>query len=236
MERGISIFCDESCHLEHDGQKVMVLGGVWCADADKQQAYRRIREIKTENNLPADKEVKWTKISNNNVQAYLDLINYFFDNSDLHFRAVVVPDKDALRHDKYRQTHNDWYYKMYFDLLKMIIRNDQEYSVYLDIKDTIGAPKVQQMREILLNNALDFDRKIIKRIQLVRSHEIELLQLADILIGAVMAENRGTTESPAKLKVIERIKEKSGYSLIRSTLVKEDKLNIFVWQSDWRSN
>lgn len=231
--RGISIFCDESCHLEHDRQKAMVLGGVWCADVDKQKAYERIREIKKENNLPADKEVKWTKISNKNVSAYLDLVNYFFDNSELHFRCVVIPNKDELNHEKYNQTHNDWYYKMYFDLLKMIIRTDQECRIYLDIKDTIGAPKVRQLREILQNNALDFDRKVIKRIQLVRSHEVELLQLADILIGAVMAANRGTTTSKAKLKVIERIKEKSNYSLTKTTLLQEPKMNIFIWQPNW---
>ena len=211
----------------------MVLGGVWCADADKQKAYERIREIKKENDLPSDKEVKWTKISNKNVLAYLDLINYFFDNSELHFRCVVIPNKDELNHEKYNQTHNDWYYKMYFDLLKMIIKTDHESRIYLDIKDTIGAPKIKQLREILQNNALDFDRNIIKRIQLVRSHEIELLQLADVLIGAVMAANRGTTTSEAKLKVIERIREKSNYSLTKTTLLQESKMNIFIWQPNW---
>ena len=233
-KRGISIFCDESCHLEHDGQKTMVLGGVWCDNADKRRIYERIREIKARNNLPPDKEVKWTKISNTNLEAYLDLIDYFFDNAELHFRCVVIPDKGCLDHEKFHQTHNEWYYKMYFDLLKMIIKTDQTCSIYLDIKDTIGAPKVRQLCEILQNNALDFDRKIIQRVQLVRSHEIELVQLADILIGAVMAANRNTTTSQAKLRVIEHIREKSRYSLTKTTLLQEPKMNIFIWRPDGR--
>jgi hypothetical protein len=27
-----TVSCDESCHLENDHQKVMVLGEVWCPD------------------------------------------------------------------------------------------------------------------------------------------------------------------------------------------------------------
>ena len=30
MSEIFNIYCDESCHLEHDRQKVMVLGAVWC--------------------------------------------------------------------------------------------------------------------------------------------------------------------------------------------------------------
>ncbi len=30
MSQVFNIYCDESCHLEHDREKVMVLGAVWC--------------------------------------------------------------------------------------------------------------------------------------------------------------------------------------------------------------
>ena len=30
MSETFNIYCDESCHLENDGQKAMVLGAVWC--------------------------------------------------------------------------------------------------------------------------------------------------------------------------------------------------------------
>jgi hypothetical protein len=29
---------------------------------------------------------------------YPDLVDYFFDDDNLHFRALVVPDKSRLRH------------------------------------------------------------------------------------------------------------------------------------------
>ena len=30
MTESIHIYCDESCHLENDGMKAMVLGALWC--------------------------------------------------------------------------------------------------------------------------------------------------------------------------------------------------------------
>jgi len=30
MSEVFNIYCDESCHLQHDGQKAMVLGAIWC--------------------------------------------------------------------------------------------------------------------------------------------------------------------------------------------------------------
>ena len=26
----INVYCDETCHLEHDGHKAMALGAIWC--------------------------------------------------------------------------------------------------------------------------------------------------------------------------------------------------------------
>ena len=34
-----NIYCDESCHLEHDGEKVMLIGGVWCPSNKKDEIF-----------------------------------------------------------------------------------------------------------------------------------------------------------------------------------------------------
>ena len=41
-----NIYCDESCHLENDPHKAMVLGAIWCAKDDKEQLFGRLKEIK----------------------------------------------------------------------------------------------------------------------------------------------------------------------------------------------
>jgi len=228
-----NVYCDESCHLENDGQKAMVLGAVWCPLDKTREIAIRLREIKQKHGVSPQFEVKWTKVSPAKVDLYLDLVDYFFDDDDLHFRALIVPDKSLLRHDAFLgQDHDTWYYKMYFDMLKVILSPNARYRVYLDIKDTRGAQKAAKLHEVLCNNLYDFSREIVERLQLVHSHEIEQLQLADLLIGAVSYVNRELKGNSGKLALVERIRERSHYGLTRSTLLREEKINLFRWRAN----
>lgn len=232
MTATFNVYCDESCHLENDGQKAMVLGAVWCPLDKTREIAVRLREIKQKHGLPPQFELKWTKVSPAKAALYLDLVDYFFDDDDLRFRALIVPDKSLLRHGAYPgQDHDTWYYKMYFDMLKVILSPDARYRIYLDIKDTCGAQKAARLHEMLCNNIYDFSREAIERLQLVHSHEIEQLQLADLLIGAVSYVNRDLHGNAGKRALVERIRERSRYSLTRSTLLREEKFNLFRWQA-----
>ena len=233
MKQIFNIYCDESCHLEHDGEKAMVIGGVWCSLSKKDEIFRRLREIKEKHGLSKRFEIKWNKVSKGQLNFYMDVINYFFDNSDLHFRVLVVPDKQGLNHKEFNQSHDTFYYKMYFNMLKTLFEPNYEYNIYIDIKDTRGQKKVERLHDVLCNNHYDFNRQMIKKVQQVRSEEIELIALADLLIGAVSYLHRGINTSEAKLKLIERIKARSGYNLTASTLYREDKFNIFVWRGGY---
>lgn len=225
-----NIYCDESCHLEHDGEKAMVIGGVWCPYGKKDEIFRRIREIKAQHSLSKSFEIKWNKVSPGKLNFYMDVINYFFDNSDLHFRVLVIPNKQALVHEMFSQTHDEFYYKMYFNMLKTLFEPNCQYNIYIDIKDTKGQKKVNKLHEVLCNNHYDFNRELIRKVQQVRSDEVELIALADLLIGAISYAHRSKDSSAAKLKLINRIKERSGYNLMNSTLCRENKFNIFVWK------
>lgn len=229
MSEIYNIYCDESCHLENDHLKVMVLGAVWCPKDQRRQVARRLGDLKEAHGLNRAFEVKWTKVSRARQNLYLDIVNFFFDCKDLHFRAVLVPDKDKLCHALYGQSHDLWYYKMYFVMLRQIFCPHDKYNIYLDIKDTRGGRKIQKLHDVLCNSMFDFRREIIQNVQLVRSHEIEQVQLADLLLGAISYLNRGLSSNLAKLAVIERIKELSGYSLEYTTLSKEDKFNLLRW-------
>ena len=231
MTQTYNVYCDESCHLEHDGQPVMVLGAVWCPLERTREIAVRLREIKTAHGLPAAFEIKWTKVSPAQVAFYQAILDYFFDDDDLHFRALIVSDKSKLRHADFQQTHDDWYYKMYFDMLKVILDPLTYYRIYLDIKDTRSAAKVAKLREVLSNEKYDFSRQIIEWIQTVRSHEVPVLQMADLLIGAVSYANRGLTTSAAKMTLVDRMRERSGYRLTQTTLLRENKVNLFRWHA-----
>jgi hypothetical protein len=231
MAEFFNIYCDESCHLEHDASQVMVLGAVWCPAAKSHAISDGIREIKTRSGLSPSLEIKWTKVSPAKVAFYLALVDYFFENNDLHFRGVLIPDKKELDHAAFDQSHNDWYYKMCFTLLEPIIDPEQSYCVYLDIKDTRSEDKRARLERVLRNSRADYAETIVKKVQQIRSHESELLQLTDLLIGAIGYANRGLTTNPGKLALIELIRRRSRKRLDVSTWLRESKFNLFRWTS-----
>ncbi len=226
-----NVYCDESCHLEHDRQSIMVLGVVWCPIETSRSIAEDIREIKKRHNMPPKFESKWIKVSPAKLDFYRELLDYFFNNQDLHFRALVVPDKSLLNHELFGQDHDTWYYKMYFDMLKVILNPTDCYRIYLDIKDTRSAIKVNKLHDVLCNNMYDFQRQIIERVQTMHSHESEILQLTDLLIGIISYANRHLEGSPAKLALLEHMRARSGYELTKTTLLRESKVNLFMWHA-----
>jgi hypothetical protein len=226
-----NIYCDESCHLEHDGLPIMVFGAVWCPLEKRAEISSRIREIKKRHGVSETFEIKWSKVSPAKKDFYLDVLDYFFDDDDLHFRALVVPDKAQLRHGDFGQDHDTFYYKMFFALLKVLFNPHNQYRTYLDIKDTRSGPTVEKLHDVLCNNMYDFSRQIIERIQAVRSHEVQILQLTDLLVGIVSYANRGLAGNAGKQALVARMQKRSGYTLCRTTLLREEKVNLFIWQA-----
>jgi hypothetical protein len=207
----------------------MVLGAIWSPLARVSELAKAARNLKRQFGLAPDCELKWVKVSKGRQDYYEAVLDWYWNTPELHFRCLIVPDKNILDHEVVGQTHDDWYYKMYFNLLKVIIDPQQRYNVYLDLKDTRGAAKVKKLHEVLSNAQYDFSRSIIERIQLVQSHEVELLQLADFLSGLIAYANRGLHGSTTKLALVQRLRGHSGYSLTKTTLLREGKINLFRW-------
>lgn len=227
-----NIYCDESCHLQHDGNDIMVIGGVFCPKHRAKKINKDIRKIEEKYNI-RNAEIKWHKVSNNKIDFYVELIEYFFSNDDLKFRCVIAPEKKKLNLEKYSLTYDDWYYRIYYLLLKEIVSVDDEYYIYMDIKDTNGGVKVNKLRQVLNNLLYAFYNDVVKNIQLVRSDEIEIIQLSDILIGAVSYVNRNLNlKDNAKTKIINLIMEKTGQSLKYTTTPKvfHNKFDVFRWK------
>lgn len=234
MTKTYNIYCDESCHLEKDQIPVMVLGAVWCPLSRCQEAARRLRALKLEHGLSRNFELKWVKVSPAKLAFYEAAIDEFFKTKYLQFRAVVIPDKSKLNHPSFNQSHDEFYYKMWFVLLKQLFVPECSYRIYIDIKDTLGATKVEKLKKILRNANYDFDREMIERVQQVRSHEVEILQLTDLFIGALAYVHRGLQTSTAKLALINRIQTHSGLSLKRTTLPRAKKVNLLLWNAqEW---
>lgn len=231
MKRLYDIYCDESCHLRNGRDKdfVMVIGGISCLDHKKKEVFDKIRKIKEEYDIYRNTEIKWNKVSPAKIEYYKALVNYFFDNEDLAFRAIIV-NKHDLNLDTLGMTIDEFYYRAYFLMLSRFFSPGNEYFIYIDIKDTRSQDKVERLHDTLCNSRFDFDHRIIKRVQQIQSHDVELMGLTDLLIGALSYVNKGCTAgSYAKAELIDVIKTRSGFSLMSSTLPLEPKFNILVW-------
>ena len=230
MPDSFNVYLDESCHLENDSATVMMLGAVWCPLDKTRDIGIRIRDIQKQHGLSEHLEIKWTNVAPAKEAFYRAVLDYFLDDDDLRFRGIVIPDKTMLDHAKFDQTHDDWYYKMCFMLLEPIIVPRKQYSIYLDIKDTRSEQKRKQLEDVLRTTNYDGTGDIIRRVQQIRSHESKLMQLADLIMGVVTYANRGLKTSQAKLAMVERLRERTGFTLTRSTWLREPKLNLLVWE------
>ena len=192
-------------------------------DKSKLDFLKEIKEIKRKHGISSRSEIKWRKVSNSKITFYEDLVNYFFDNEHLNFRVVII-DKNKLNHKKYNQTHDDFYYKQYFYLVRKFLFED-DVNVFIDIKDTNSILKVNKLKNILEN--WKQSPKHIKNIQQIRSHENSIMQLADLLIGAVAYKNRSFESSLARIRLSNLISNRAKHELTTNTKYNAIKFNIF---------
>lgn len=216
--RTFNIYCDESCHLEHDHKKFMFLGNVSSAFPQVRRHAERIKELKKKHHFYA--EIKWTNVSMSKLPFYLELVEYFFD-TDLRFRAVGI-EKERIKCEEFGETFDDFYYKMYYYLLNYKIDTTDHYNVYLDIKDTWSNQKVKRLEEVL-----NTKYGVFRKVQCIKSQEGLLLQLADFLMGAIAYNlNVEDKRNQAKVRVLESIKKHCPMQDIAHTNV-SDKFNLF---------
>lgn len=227
LRRGMTpeykIFCDESCHLPHDGCDIMVFGALRCEAAALDEVTSSIKTLREKHNY--HQELKWSKLVGNQMPFYSDLITYFAANSSLCFKATVVLNKKTLDHEKYNSgSAGTFYYKMAYYALRDLLVKGKGHRLYLDYMDTLGATKAAKLQEILGNgNAAWITTHII------RSHESQMVQLCDLFIGAIAYANRTDIPKDSKVKAefIGLLQQIVSRPLTLATPPWEEKFNIF---------
>ena len=222
MSKTFNLYCDESTHLIHDGHPYMLLSYISIAYPQIRLAKEEIKAIKRKFNYT--EELKWTNVHSATYKVYAELVDWFFMN-DLEFRAVVV-DKSQIDEKRADYSFNDFYFRMYFQLLHTKVDFQNRYNVFLDIKDTCSGEKLEKMKKIMSYNSS------IGTLQFIPSRESVFIQLADVLMGAInynLRIQKGDVKGNviAKLKFIEKIKRHSNISLNTTTPLSRNKFNLF---------
>ena len=216
MRKTFNFYCDESTHLISDKQPYMLLSYVSASSNQLEIHKRYISALKLRHRFKG--EIKWSNVSKSQLEFYRELINYFFA-TDLAFRAVIV-EKSRIKTDSLEE-YDDFYFKMYYQLIHHKVDMTNDFNIYVDIKDTRSYLKVRRLKKILSYNAS------IKNLQAIRSYESSLMQLADLLMGAINYKLRKLNKVKAKLELIQLMEEQSGGSLDRGTSPTETKFNQF---------
>lgn len=214
------MYCDESCHLENDNKQYMILGYISIPYNKIKRAKRDIKalRLKHKNTL----EVKWSNLNEWNYLFYADLVDYFFDRSYICFRSIIV-DKKKYIASMCDNDYDKFYYKMYYQLIYHKIDVGSEYNIFIDIKDTLSTHRISTLKEIL-----NVKMGVIKNIQHIRSHEVDLLQVCDLLIGATSYRmNEANKKAIPKLKLIQKIEDNLAWRIDEQTPPYEKKFNVF---------
>lgn len=216
------IYCDESrpdSLSRQNKDKYMVIGGIWI-DRDKRNSLKRkIKKLQKKHNVYG--ELKWRNVSPSKLDFYLELVDLFF-TEPVRFRGIVV-DTNKVRIDLYHDNdHELGFYKFYFQLLLHWLEQTEHYWIYLDHKKNKNVDRLHTLCKVLNNASFSF----VESVQAIESKHSLLVQLADVLIGAVGYKYHNYCTSEAKLKIVEKIESYLGHP-IKKTYKTEFKFNIF---------
>jgi Protein of unknown function (DUF3800) len=184
----ISVYADESCK---DNHKHLILGGVCLKLEQVEEVNKQLLDVRTKHNTYG--EVKWGKVSKSKHAFYEDYISVFFNLCSLdvlHFHFLSV-DTSTFNH----RLHNDGSSELGFDKLiyQLLLHkfgarygHKHKIQVYLDERTTKNNPN--EMTEMLnagLNKKVNINTNPFSRVTFQNSKTSEILQLNDLLIGAI---------------------------------------------------
>lgn len=231
----INIYCDESRHTS-GGDRYMVIGAIKCEREIKREIVHQIHTLKSKYN--AQGEFGWKRVSPNKQDFYFELLELFLKN-ELSFRCIVV-DKEQLDHDLYNDGDKELgFYKFYYLMLKDTLEHDKEYHIYLDWQQNNDQHRFSSLK-YFLQKKLQGKAKI-SCLEPVTSTNQPLIELADLLIGAVGYQYNDRNSSPIKVEFCNTLASKLNSldnnnfkmgNLKTFTAKSEKKFNIFNWKSN----
>lgn len=191
-------FCDESRHIEKDTKnRFMVIGGIYFVKDAHNSLHQSIDALRKKHRCFG--EIKWNNVSPAKLQFYLDLVDLFFAAKEPFFRCVVI-DKALLRHEEFNQgSHELFFYKAYYMLLKKPLWRFSAVDIYIAYKDKFSGSRAAELIRILRNKFLPTSWVItINDPAIIPAKQSVFIQLADLFIGAVGYQHNNYSTSNAK--------------------------------------
>jgi hypothetical protein len=223
----IEIYCDESNQQllsakEPPLSRFLLIGGLWLPVAKRQQFKESINRIRQEEGCFG--EIKWRAVCPSKLHFYLSLVDFFFNQgNELRFRCIAV-DTQKVDLELYHEADQELgFYKFCYQLLKNWIEDFNTYSIFFDMKSQRIRGRLRTLERFLHQSNL---LARVDRIQALPSRDVVIMQLADLLLGAVSSKFNQSVTSVSKTTVIERIEHHLGHE-IWPTARDVKKFNVF---------
>ncbi|MEO5378852.1 MAG: DUF3800 domain-containing protein [Magnetococcus sp. DMHC-6] len=221
------VYCDESrpdlLTSTHPSGEYVVIGSLWLETCRRQEYKQFIHSLRDIHRVGG--EFKWQKVSPSRIQFYESLIDWFIEQGlDVRFRCILIP-HDQLNWQMHEGDRELGFYKFYYQMLHHWILDFNRYSVFCDYKSNRLMSRLETLKQCLSYTNLTSE---ILRVQTIRSEESVLIQLTDLLTGAVSAKfNQSLKLDSSKGALVQRLETRLGHSL-QATNRWEKKFNIFA--------
>jgi len=230
------VYCDES---RQTADRYMVLGGIIATAENAARFESAMAMYREAQNMKAG--IKWQKVSNQKLSEYRALIDLFWTfRNALHFKSIVI-DTSQIDYKKYHKGDRElgFYKFMYQFLLHQFgpyARDDCRYLIFLHRRTTTY--KLSTLYTILnrgLRKRFGLKRDVVVKIEPRAARGCELLQVADVIMGAIGYHWNGchTRSSAKRAKVLlaEYIAEKAGLvSLAQETPRRQREFSIWFFK------
>lgn len=210
-------FADESC-ISND--RFTVVGGVCVRSAAIPILHQNIQAFRDAHNMHS--ELKWSKVSNQKENEYRNLIELFFtlNNTNMvHFHCIIF-DSHQANHGKYNNGDEDiglskLYYQLILHRFSKYYPHAGGMCVCLDRRNS--STSLNDLRDMLnagISKTHGISGNPIKQVVSQDSHKDDILQLNDVILGAVGAARNGkhnlVTGKTSKRELTKMVLDKSG--------------------------
>ncbi len=231
------VYCDESYLPGPPKHVYRVQGGLWVPEPAMRAVRERFKAHRDRH--PKIGEYKWEYVNGDvPMTAYVEIVDLFFEFAVRHgvcFRCIVIPNAEDPSQRLDRVEKDLGFFKAYYTFLHWRLRLNPgaHYHVRLDQKTSPrGCPEKELMR--CLNAAARRDlpepHTVLSCLP-VSSHETDLVQMADVLCGAVgWAWNAMPTKRCAKPLLHQHICERLGWSTLANRVTGAGSVPFNVWR------
>lgn len=199
MPQSYRVYIDESRQTR---ERYMVLGGLITTVGEIPEIQKRVDDFRAQTGMV--REFKWTKVSKAMLGHYrglVDLLAELIAQDRVHFKAAVF---DSTTFDHKQFSHGDGektFYKLMYQFIlhkfgKYLEEGDKA-VIHLDQRTT--SYSLAEFKQILNNGIRKkyaIQRAAIRSLEPVDSKASDLIQIADVIMGALGFEMNGYHQIP----------------------------------------